>query len=120
MKAIRMHQTGEPDVLALEELETPSPGPGQLLIRHTAIGVNFIDTYHRTGLYPVSLPSGLGMEAAGIVEAVGEGVTRFKAGTGQGTAPGRLGPMRRRMWWRRIGPSPCPPLSAMTSRRHRC
>lgn len=80
-KAIRMHQTGGPEVLAWEELEVPAPGPGQVLLRHTAVGLNYIDTYHRSGLYPVpSLPSGLGMEAAGVVEEVGEGVTDLEAG----------------------------------------
>ena len=73
-KAIRFHHTGGPEVLRWEEVEPGRPGPGQALVRHTAVGVNFIDTYHRTGLYPATLPSGLGMEAAGIVEAVGEGV----------------------------------------------
>jgi len=91
MKAIRIHQTGGPEAMAREEVETPQPGPGQVLIRHAAIGVNFIDTYHRTGLYPVSLPSGLGMEAAGVVEAVGDGVTRFKAGDRAGYCTGPIG-----------------------------
>lgn len=80
MRAIRFARTGGPEVLELQEIETPRPGPGEILIRHTAIGVNFIDTYHRSGLYPVPLPSGLGSEGAGVVEAVGEGVSRFKAG----------------------------------------
>ena len=80
MRAIRFEQTGGPDVLQLVEVETPSPGPGQILIRHEAIGINFIETYQRSGLYPMKLPSGLGGEAAGVVEAVGEEVTRFKAG----------------------------------------
>ncbi|WP_395672986.1 quinone oxidoreductase family protein [Phenylobacterium sp.] len=80
MRAIRFETTGGPEVLQLVDLPTPTPGPGQILIRHQAIGLNFIDTYHRSGLYPVALPSGLGSEAAGVVEAVGEGVTRFQAG----------------------------------------
>ena len=80
MKAIRIHQTGGPEQLKLEEVATPSPGPGQVRIKHEAIGVNFIDVYKRTGLYPLTLPGGLGEEAAGIVDAVGEGVTRFKPG----------------------------------------
>jgi len=74
MKAIRFHQTGGPEVLRLEEVAIPEPGPGQVRVRHTAIGVNFIDTYHRTGLYKLPLPSGLGVEAAGVVEGVGPGV----------------------------------------------
>jgi NADPH2:quinone reductase len=80
MRAIRFEQTGGPEVLQLVDVETPTPGPGQILIRHQAIGINFIDTYHRTGLYPLPLPSGLGGEAAGVVEAVGDGVTRFQPG----------------------------------------
>ncbi len=80
MRAIRFQQAGGPDVLDLVEVDTPAPGPGQILIRHQAIGVNFIDTYHRSGLYPLPLPSGLGSEAAGVVEAVGDGVTRFSPG----------------------------------------
>jgi len=73
--AIRFHETGSPDVLKYESIELPPPGPGEARVRHSAIGVNFIDTYHRTGLYKVPLPSGIGKEGAGIVEAVGEGVT---------------------------------------------
>ena len=80
MKAIRFHQTGGPEVLRLEDLPIPQPGPGQARVRHTAIGVNFIDTYHRTGLYKLPLPSGLGVEAAGVVEAVGQGVAHVAAG----------------------------------------
>lgn len=73
--AIRFHETGSPDVLKYESIELPPPGPGEARVRHSAIGVNFIDTYHRTGLYKVPMPSGIGKEGAGIVEAVGEGVT---------------------------------------------
>ncbi|HEY8615331.1 quinone oxidoreductase [Phenylobacterium sp.] len=91
MRAIRFEQTGGPEVLQLVEVETPSPGPGQILIRHQAVGVNFIDTYHRTGLYPVKLPSGLGGEAAGVVEAVGDGVTRFQPGDLAAYAGGVMG-----------------------------
>jgi NADPH2:quinone reductase len=80
MRAIRFSQAGGPEVLELVEVETPEPRPGQILVRHQAVGINFIDTYQRSGLYPMKLPSGLGSEAAGLVEAVGEGVTRFKAG----------------------------------------
>ncbi len=80
-KAIRIHQYGGPEVLHWEDVETGDPGPGQLRIRHAAIGLNYIDVYHRTGLYPLpSLPWTLGMEGAGYVEAIGEGVTGFKAG----------------------------------------
>lgn len=91
MRAIRFDTTGGPQVLQLAEVETPKPGPGQVLVRHEAIGINFIDTYQRGGLYPVKLPSGLGSEAAGVVEAVGEGVTRFKAGDPIAYAGGPLG-----------------------------
>ncbi|HMO42234.1 MAG TPA: quinone oxidoreductase [Phenylobacterium sp.] len=91
MRAIRISRTGGPEVLELVEVETPAPGPGEILIRHEAVGINFIDTYHRTGLYPVKLPSGLGMEAAGRVEAVGEGVTRFAVGDLAAYASGPIG-----------------------------
>jgi NADPH2:quinone reductase len=86
MRAIRFAQTGGPEVLELVEIDRPEPKPGQVLIRHAAIGVNFIETYQRSGLYPMKLPSGLGGEAAGVVEAVGEGVTRFKVGDRVATA----------------------------------
>ena len=78
MKAIRLATTGGPEVLSYEDIELPAPGPGQVRVRHTTIGVNFIDTYHRTGLYRLPLPSGLGSEAAGVVEALGDGVTTLK------------------------------------------
>lgn len=78
--AIRIHQTGGPDVLQWEEIEVGAPGPGQVLLKQTAVGLNFIDVYHRTGLYPLPLPFIPGMEAAGIVDAVGDGVTHLKSG----------------------------------------
>ncbi|MCW5729584.1 MAG: quinone oxidoreductase [Alphaproteobacteria bacterium] len=80
VKAVRFHQTGGPEVLKYEDVEVGAPGPGQALVRHSVIGVNYIDTYHRSGLYPLSLPSGVGVEGAGIVEAVGPGVTHVKQG----------------------------------------
>jgi hypothetical protein len=80
MKAIRIEKTGGPEVMQLVDVDLPPPGPGEVRIRHTAIGLNFIDTYHRSGLYPVQLPSGLGLEAAGVVEETGEGVTHLKSG----------------------------------------
>ena len=80
MKAIVVHEHGGPEVMRVVEVEPPEPAPGQALVRHRAIGVNFIDTYHRTGLYPNALPHGLGMEAAGVVEAVGEGVRDVAVG----------------------------------------
>jgi len=78
---IRIHETGGPDVLRLEQYEPGTPGPGQALVEHTAIGLNYIDTYHRSGLYPLdALPSGLGMEAAGVVREVGPQVTEVSVG----------------------------------------
>ena len=103
-RAIRFHETGGPEVLRLEQVLLGQPGPGQALVRHSAVGLNFIDTYHRTGLYPVeSLPSGLGIEAAGVVEAVGPDVTAVAEGdrvayaaTGPGSYAGaRLVPADR-------------------------
>jgi NADPH:quinone reductase len=90
-KAIRFHQTGGPDVLKMGNVDLTAPGPGELRIRHTAIGLNFIDTYHRSGLYAVPLPSGLGLEAAGVVEDVGQGVADFKAGDRVAYGTGALG-----------------------------
>ena len=78
--AIRIHETGGPEVLRWEELEVAAPGPGEVLLRQTAVGLNFIDTYHRTGLYPLELPTVLGREAAGVVEEVGPEVDGFKPG----------------------------------------
>jgi NADPH2:quinone reductase len=79
-KAIRFHQTGGPEVLKWEDVTVGDPGPGEARIKHHAVGLNFIDIYFRTGLYPTPLPSGLGTEGAGVVEAVGSGVTHVKAG----------------------------------------
>jgi NADPH2:quinone reductase len=80
MLAIQATKAGGPDVLEAVDLPVPSPGPGQILVRHQAVGLNFIDTYHRSGLYPMKMPAVLGLEAAGVVEALGEGVTRFAVG----------------------------------------
>ena len=88
---IRFHSTGGPEVLRVEQQAVPAPGPGEALVRHTAVGLNYIDTYHRSGLYPVELPSGLGIEAAGVVESVGEGVTGLGAGDRVAYAGGPLG-----------------------------
>jgi NADPH2:quinone reductase len=79
-KAVRFHETGGPEVLRYEDVEVGDPGPGQVRLRHEAVGLNFADTYFRSGLYPVPLPAGMGVEAAGVVEAVGEGVTNVAAG----------------------------------------
>ena len=79
-KVATIERTGGPEVIGFRDVDLPAPGPGEVLLRHTAIGLNYIDTYHRSGLYPLPLPSGLGMEGAGVVEAVGEGVSEVKAG----------------------------------------
>ncbi len=80
VKAIRFHKTGGPDVLQWEDVEVGAPGPGQVKLKATAIGLNYIDTYHRSGLYPVPLPAGIGLEGAGVVTALGEGVSGFAVG----------------------------------------
>ena len=90
-KAIRFHKAGGPEVMQLEDVSVGDPGAGQARIRQTAIGVNYIDTYHRSGLYRLPLPTGLGSEGAGIVEAVGEGVTGFSVGDRVGYASGPIG-----------------------------
>ena len=89
MLAIQAQRLGGPEVLEVVDLPTPEPGPGQIRIRQAAIGLNFIDTYHRTGLYPVKTPLVLGQEGAGVVDAVGEGVSRFAVGdrAAYGTGP---------------------------------
>ncbi|MDH4093646.1 MAG: quinone oxidoreductase [Betaproteobacteria bacterium] len=79
-KAVRYHKTGGPEVLQLDEIDVGDPGQGQVRVRHTAIGVNFIDTYQRSGLYPMQLPQTAGNEGAGVVEAVGPGVTTLRKG----------------------------------------
>lgn len=91
MHAIRLHTTGGPEVLSFEPVEVGAPGPGQARVRHEAIGVNFIDTYHRTGLYPLPLPTGLGLEGAGEVVAIGEGVTGLRVGQRVAYAGGAVG-----------------------------
>jgi NADPH2:quinone reductase len=80
MKAIRITHTGGPEALEYVDIDLPPPGPGEVRVKHTAIGVNFIDTYHRSGLYKLPLPTGIGSEAAGVVESVGEGVTAVRTG----------------------------------------
>lgn len=80
MKLIQINRCGGPEVLEWTDAPEPVAGAGQVLVRHTAIGLNFIDTYHRSGLYPLEFPAGLGMEAAGVVEAVGDGVAGLVAG----------------------------------------
>ncbi len=79
-QAIRIHAAGGPEAMVLEDVKVGDPGPGEVRIRHTAIGVNYIDTYHRSGMYPLPLPAGIGLEAAGVVEAVGANVDWVKTG----------------------------------------
>lgn len=79
-KVIRMHRTGGPEVLTLEEAAVGHPGPGQVRLRHVAVGLNYADTYFRNGTYPIVLPNGMGVEAAGVVQEVGEGVTQVAVG----------------------------------------
>lgn len=79
-KAIRLHETGGPEVLQFEDLDPGAPGPGEVQLRHTAIGLNYIDVYDRTGLYPMPLPAGLGREAAGVITAVGRRVRGLRVG----------------------------------------
>ncbi len=91
MKAIKFHKPGGPEVMQYEEFNLEAPGAGHVRLRHTAIGLNFIDTYHRSGAYPVPLPSGVGLEAAGVVEAVGAGVDHLKEGDRVAYGAGPIG-----------------------------
>lgn len=79
-KVVKFYETGGPEVLRLEDMDVGAPAPGQVRIRHKAVGLNFADTYFRSGIYPVPLPSGIGNEASGVVDAVGAGVTDLKSG----------------------------------------
>jgi len=79
-KAVRFYETGGPEVLRYEDVEVGEPGPGQVRLRHEAVGLNFADIYFRTGLYPAPLPSGIGTEGAGVVVAVGPDVTNVSVG----------------------------------------
>lgn len=90
-RLIRFERTGGPEVLQWVDADVPSPAAGEARIRHKAVGVNYIDTYHRSGLYPVPLPSGLGQEAAGVVEALGDGVTGLAVGDRVAYVGGPLG-----------------------------
>jgi NADPH:quinone reductase len=90
--AVQLRRFGGPEVLEYVDVDVGAPGPGEARVRHTAIGLNFIDVYHRTGLYPLALPTGLGSEAAGVVTAVGEGVTHVRPGDRVAyTSPQQLG-----------------------------
>ena len=88
MKAVRVHESGGPEKLVYDEVEIPSPGAGEVAIRVEAVGVNYIDTYHRSGLYPLDLPFTIGVEAAGVVESVGPGVSAFSPGDRVAVADG--------------------------------
>jgi NADPH2:quinone reductase len=90
-RVIRFHETGGPDVLRNETVDVGEPGPGQARVRHTYVAVNFIDVYYRIGRYPLQLPNGLGSDAVGVVEAVGEGVTEVKPGDRVGYLGGPQG-----------------------------
>ena len=89
--AIRIHQNGGPEVLTWEEVDVPVPAAGEATVSQRAVGLNFIDIYHRTGLYPLALPSGIGLEGAGVVTAVGAGVSEVKVGDRVAYAGGPLG-----------------------------
>jgi NADPH:quinone reductase len=91
VQAIRFAKTGGPEVLEWQQVEVGKPGPGQVRIKHAAVGLNYIDTYQRSGLYPIQLPSGLGGEGAGVIEEVGPGVSGLKAGDRVAYAGGPLG-----------------------------
>lgn len=91
VKAIRITETGGPDVLKLVDVDLADPGAGEVQVQHTAIGLNYIDTYFRSGLYPAPIPCGLGLEAAGVVTKVGDGVTTLKAGDRVAYGSGPLG-----------------------------
>ena len=80
MKAVEINQTGAPEVINLKDISLEKPNSDEVTIEQKAIGLNYIDTYHRSGLYPLKLPSGLGLEGAGIIIEVGSNVTNFKAG----------------------------------------
>lgn len=90
-QAIRIHRAGGPEEMKLEAVDLPAPGPGQARVRQTAVGLNYIDIYHRSGVYPQPLPSGIGLEAAGIVEAVGDDVTQVRLGDRVAYAGGSTG-----------------------------
>ena len=90
-KAVRIHATGGPEVMKFEQVPTPQPGPNEVLIRHEAIGLNYIDVYFRSGLYKTNLPATLGMEGAGTVVALGDNVTDLAAGDRIAYAGGPIG-----------------------------
>lgn len=79
-KAVRIHTAGGPENMVFEDVQVGAPGPGEVRIKQDFCGLNYIDVYHRTGLYPLELPSAIGLEAAGVVEAIGDGVTELAVG----------------------------------------
>ena len=89
--AIRVHELGGPEQMALEQIDVASPKENEVVIKQTAIGLNFIDTYFRSGLYPAPLPTPIGMEAAGVIEELGPGVTEFQVGDRVAYASAPLG-----------------------------
>jgi len=91
VQAIRFAKTGGPEVLEWQQVDIGKPGPGQVRLKHSAVGLNYIDTYQRSGLYPMPMPSGLGSEAAGVIEEVGSGVSGLKPGDRVAYAGGPLG-----------------------------
>ncbi|MFA6607574.1 MAG: alcohol dehydrogenase catalytic domain-containing protein, partial [Sphingomonas sp.] len=90
-RAARIDRIGGPEVIEWVDIDLPDPGPGEVRMRNVAVGLNFIDVYHRKGVYPVALPSGLGSEAVGVVVAIGPGVTDFAPGDRVGTFGPALG-----------------------------
>ena len=93
-KAIRIHKAGGPEVLQWEDVSVGDPGPGEARVRHHAVGLNYTDVYYRMGLYPLPYPSGLGLEASGMVEAVGAGVRKVAMPASERSAGGRPGTFR--------------------------
>ena len=91
IKAVRIHEVGGPEVMKLEEIDLAPPGPSEVRVKHSAIGLNFIDTYMRSGLYPAALPCGLGLEAVGVVKELGDGVDNVRLGDRVGYGSGPLG-----------------------------
>lgn len=115
-KTIRIHDTGGPEVLSVDDVEVGRPGPAQARVRHTAVGLNFIDTYHRSGLYPLpELPHGIGIEAAGVVEEVGDEVAHLQPGDRVAYAGGSPGAAVH--WSPSATPRAHPSLSTRSSYR---
>ena len=90
-RVARIEQHGGPEVIQWADIDLPDPGPGEVRIRSTAVGLNFIEIYQRTGLYPLKLPSGLGTESVGVIEALGDGATDFAVGDRVGTTGPTIG-----------------------------